>query len=147
MKIRTVNQSPKITIDLDDPEGRKTNDSYKNEVSIFVFPDTKEKDDATDGSELILDVTKLNEVMEDFGDAVTTMKRNSAVSLKDKNGNIVQIQRETEKIVEKTVNIKITEETEKIVEKVEKFQIGGRKIDISGWNDFMKGRQHHLNRH
>ena len=85
--------------------------------------------------------------MEDFGDAVTTMKRNSAVSLKDKNGNIVQIQRETEKIVEKTVNIKITEETEKIVEKVEKIQIGGRKIDISGWNDFMKGRQHHLYRH
>ena len=50
--------TPKITIDLDETDGRMTNDSYKNEVSIFVFPETNEKQDTADSTELILDVTK-----------------------------------------------------------------------------------------
>lgn len=128
INVSKIEASPKVTIDLE--ETTDSSHSYKNEVSIFVFPENETKEverklsngeDSQDGvcePEIILNVSKLqkslDDAMENFGDAVNDMR--------EQNNN-----------VEAEVNQTIEKETNTSSREI------GRRLAIKGWEKFVEG--------
>ena len=125
VNISKIEASPKVTIDLE--ETTDSSHSYKNEVSIFVFPENETKEverklnngedsqDGVCGPEIILNVSKLqkslDDAMENFGDAVNDMK-------------------------EKNNNVKVNQAIEKTSKSSREI---GRRLAIKGWEKFVEG--------
>ena len=140
INVSNIEASPKVTIDLE--EVTDSSQSYKNEVSIFVFPENETKElennlcgedsrDGVDGQEIILDVTKLqnslNDAMETFGDAVNEMKdeRNNV----EFNALIENEKKEISHEKELTNHQNLVTSSREI----------GRRLAIAGWENFVEG--------
>ena len=135
--VNKVEASPKVTIDLG--EASESSQSFKNEVSIFVFPENGSKElesdlhgedsqDGVRGPEIILDVSKLesslDEAIEDFGDAINDLKEDNV------NDNIDQ---ETE------AGRQDKSELNSPLDLGPASDEAGRKLTIKGWEKFVEG--------
>ena len=140
INVSNIEASPRVTIDLE--EVTDNSQSYKNEVSIFVFPENETEElesnlcgedsrDRVDGQEIILDVTKLqnslNDAIDTFGDALNDMK--------DERNNV-----EFNALIEKEKN-KISHESELTNQPnlvTSSCEIG-KRLAIAGWEKFVEG--------
>ena len=124
--------SPRVTIDLD--EAANSSQSFKNEVSIFVFPDKKtnevesklygeDSQDGVCGSEVILDVSRLQNSLDD---AVIDMREDN-VKFNEHEENETN-EKSHERGEDTTQSNLTTHSPEK-----------GRKLRIAGWEKFVEG--------
>jgi len=141
INVTKIEASPRVTIDLE--EAANSSQSFKNEVSIFVFPDNKTKEfesklhgedsqDGVCGSEIILDVSQLqnslDDALENFGNAV--------IDMREEKNNVKLNEHEEKETNEKnhergefTTQSNLTTHSPK----------KGRKLTIEGWEKFVEG--------
>ena len=135
VNVSKIEASPKVTIDLGDAVD--SSKSYKNEVSIFVFPENEKNtverkldgEDSHDG-EIILDVSQLqdslDDALENFGKGV--------VDIRDENSNVKVIEdmdkEEKKQAYDRNHEMEITNQSSFIT---------GRKLAITGWEKFVEG--------
>ena len=139
INVSKMEASPRVTIDLD--EAANSSQSFKNEVSIFVFPDKRTKEiesklfgeDSQDGvckSEIILDVSRLqnslDDALENFGDAVIDMREEN-VKLNEHEEK--EINEKSHERGEFTTQSNLTTYSPE----------NGRKLTIAGWEKFVEG--------